>query len=139
MKSVRLYVFLLAALLVTPLTSRAQQPLSSAPVHRYSFNSAAGSAPNGTQVPDLTGTANGIIRGSGATFDGTGLHVPGSSSSAAYVDLPNGIVSGSLDQTPGYASATYEFWVTVNSNLSYSRVFDFGTNTVGEIVTTGST
>lgn len=134
------FFFLAALWLATTQFLCAQQALNVGPVHRYTFNNIAASAPDGTQITDTVGTAHGVIRGAGASFDGTGLRLTGgSSATAAYVDLPNGIASGVLDQTPGYASVSYEVWVTVNSNQSYSRIFDFGTNDSGEITTVSGT
>ncbi len=126
-------------LFLAPLVALAQQTLSVGPVHRYTFNSIAGAAVDGTQISDTIGAANGIIRGTGASFDGAGgLRLTGgASTTAAYIDFPNGLASGALDQTPGYASVTYELWVTVNSSQNYSRILDFGSNDSGEITTVG--
>src|SRR5262249_40825656 len=60
----------------------------------------------------------------GAAFTGNGqLNLNGAS---AYVNLPNGLVSG-------LTNVTFEFWVTWNGgNGVWSRVFDFGSNSNGE-------
>jgi hypothetical protein len=71
-------------------------------VHRWSFNNTAGSAPAGTSVVDSVGTADGEVVGLGAAFNGTSLELPGNTNGnqtpaniAAYVDLPNGLRTGS--------------------------------------------
>ncbi len=89
--------------------------LKAALAHRYSFNQA------GTNAPDSIGTAHGKIVGVSAangkvTFDGT---------AAAYVDLPNGIISSLKD-------ATFETWLQWGGGNVWQRVFDFGSNDVGE-------
>jgi hypothetical protein len=102
--------------------------------HRYSFSEPAGS----TTVKDSVGTADGVIRGTGAAFDGRGqLSLPGGTSSAAdaasiagYVDLPNGIISSLLN-------ATFEAWVTWNASGAWQRIFDFGTSDGGEDLSNG--
>ena len=42
------------------------------------------------------------------------------------MDLPNGIVSALTD-------ATFEAWYTINTAQAWSRVFDFGSTTGGEL------
>ncbi|MES2924632.1 MAG: LamG-like jellyroll fold domain-containing protein [Verrucomicrobiota bacterium] len=110
------------------------------PIHRYSFGHAGGAVPNGTAVLDSAGTAHGTVRGAGATGTSSGLRIAGGSpATAAYIDLPNGVASGK-DQSPaGYAAATYEVWLTVNSHQNWSRIFDFGTSSLGEITASGGT
>ena len=66
-------------------------PGSSALIHRWSFNEAAGSAADGSAFVDSVGGATGFVRGDGANFTGTGLDLPGGASlngRAAYGDLP---------------------------------------------------
>ncbi len=96
-------------------------------VRRWSFNRAAGSAPAGTSVNDsVSGAAPAVVRGIGATFTGTGLRIPGggtgnvaASSIAAYIDLPNGIISSNTN-------LTIEIWATPLSNPNWGRILDFG-------------
>jgi len=96
------------------------------PNHRYSFNNPAGNA-SGAFVLDTNGGANGTVVGAGATFDGEPLLLPGGSSSTqAYVDLPNGLISGLLN-------VSMEAWVTIDGVISWGRVFDFGTGSLGEL------
>lgn len=94
------------------------------------FNNPAGSAPSGTTTLSTSGTVA-TVRGAGASFTGTGLGLPGGSSSvAAYLDLPNGMISSLTD-------TSFEFWVTVRSHQVWQRVFDFGSGTAGELTGPG--
>lgn len=122
-------------------TAATAQPLTYGPVHRYTFSGyAAGTANSGDLLLDSVGVAHGVLRGSGASYTSTGLRLlGGDSGSAAYVELPKGIISGSATSYPGYTSASYEFWVTVYGNLNWSRVFDFGSGTVGKVNAPGGT
>ncbi|MDB6155695.1 MAG: hypothetical protein JWL90_4148, partial [Chthoniobacteraceae bacterium] len=96
--------------------------------HRWSFNEGSG-----TLVTDSVGTANGAIVGNGSTRSATQIVLPGgSSASAPYIDLPNGLIS-SLNQL------TIEGWMTITGSQSWSRVFDFGTGSSGEIFAPGGT
>jgi len=101
------------------------------PVHRWSFDNAAGDA-TGAVIADLIGGADGVVQGAGAVFTGEGgLDLPGGSSSTqAYVDLPNGLISGLTD-------LTIEGWVTINNTNAWARIFDFGTGTLGELTSPG--
>jgi regulation of enolase protein 1 (concanavalin A-like superfamily) len=114
--------------------ANAQQALTISPNHRYSFANASGSLADGAQVTDSIGSAHGFIRGSGASANGTGVRlIGGSSATGAYIDLPNGKVSGSADMFPGLAEASYEVWVTIHSNQNWSRILDFGNNSIDEV------
>jgi hypothetical protein len=66
---------------------------------------------------------NGIVRGAGATFSGTGSLSLGpggpQANGGAYVDLPNGLISSLND-------ATFETWFTINTATGWARVMDFG-------------
>lgn len=95
--------------------------------HRYSFNEASG-----TSVLDSVGTAHGTILGAGWNRAGGSVNLPGGASGTApYVDLPNSLVST-------LSNCTVEGWVTVTGNQAWSRIFDFGTGTAGEITAPGS-
>jgi hypothetical protein len=104
-------------------------------VHRYSFSDAVGS----TTVKDSVGTADGTIKGLGASFDGAGqLSLPGGTASnadpttiAAYVDLPNHIINV-------LTNATFEVWTTWLGSGSWQRIFDFGTSDQGEDISSGN-
>lgn len=99
--------------------------------HRYTFNNTAGAAPNTAVVPDTVGTADAIIQGSGAAFSGDRVTLPGgSSASAAYVDLPNGLLSTNAGANGGSRKMTLEGWVKVTGNHTWARIFDFGSSGV---------
>lgn len=108
------------------------------PVNRWSFSEAAAAAPEGTIVTDSMGGLNGVIRGTGATFTGTGLTLPGGAPAAlpAYVDLPNGLISSKQ-------RVSFELWVTQNSTAPVvqtgSRMVVFSKSTLGEINYAGNT
>ena len=83
--------------------------------HRWSFSEASGTAVN-----DSSGTAHGVIRGTPFTRPAGQVSMTGgSSATAAYIDLPNGLISP-------LSEVTLEGWMTVNGAQSWSRVFDFG-------------
>jgi hypothetical protein len=102
-------------------------------VHRYSF----GESPGSQTVMDSVGSAHGQILGEGAVLSGQGqLTLPGGTSStavpiAAYVDLPNHIISALTD-------LSIETWVAWQGSGSWQRIFDFGTSAAGEDLSTGN-
>ncbi len=99
---------------------------SPTPKHRYSFDGVGG---NGAVLTDSIGGAHGVLRAAdGSSLTGTGqMNLGGgSSATAGYGDLPNGIVSV-------LGNATFEAWVTWETNGTWTRVFDFGDNTAGEV------
>ncbi len=111
--------------------------------HRWSFNE-TGSAASGRSLPDRIGAAPAIIRGNNASLNGSAVTLPGTTNGnqapqniAAYVDLPNGILSSKQN-------ATVEIWATVISSRSWQRLFDFGRVNIegdgapGEITGSGS-
>src|SRR6185436_17871936 len=70
--------------------------------HRYTFNEGAGAAISGSTMLDGVGAANGAVLGAGAQFTGDRVTLPGgSSATAAYVDLPNGLLSGNAAANGG--------------------------------------
>jgi hypothetical protein len=114
--------------------------LSGVPVHRYTMNGLASGTP-GTVVPDTGSKAgpvtNAFIRGGGAVATPTGVDLPGGDSHfQAYIDLPNGIMSGNLDGAP-HTSVTLETWVTIQSTQFWSRYMDFGVTNIGEVFDAG--
>jgi hypothetical protein len=112
----------------------APTPLASAPAHRYSFNEPATNAAGDLTFVDSMGSAHGVVRGSGARFTGTRLSLPGgSSSTAAYGDLPNGMVSSRA----AAGQLTVEGWARVNGVRAGQRIFDFGSTAGGELGTPG--
>ena len=87
--------------------------------HRYRFNG------SGSTISDELGTANGTAVSTSLSAGSGKLSLPGSE---AYVDLPNGLVSG-LD------SVTLEAWVNWLANpaspgADWQTVFDFGSSGV---------
>lgn len=104
------------------------QKAAGAIVHRWSFNNPPGAAPSGTSIPNEAGTGEAFVRGAGAVFTGTTVSLPGGASgTAAYIDLPNALLSTRT-------TATIEAWYTCNGGgHSWARVFDFGTGTAGEL------
>lgn len=98
--------------------------------HRWSFDQ-AGSAVNGTTLDDRISSAPAVIRGNGASLDGSSVTLPGSGNGnqapqnlSAYVDLPNGIISSKTD-------LSIEIWATVLGNRTWQRLFDFGRMNIG--------
>lgn len=91
-------------------------PLKAALVHRYSFEM------SGSTAADSIGEADATIVGVSAA-DGKVTFAGGST--AAYVDLPNGIISALGD-------ATFEIWLQWSGGSSWQRIFDFGNNDVAE-------
>lgn len=91
-------------------------------VRRWAFNQpAAGAAPAGTTLVDtVNGSALATVQGSGATFTGSGLRLPGGAagSGAAYLQLPAGVVSG-------YANVTIEIWAAPLAFQTWGRLLDF--------------
>ena len=107
------------------------KPLQQPPMHRFSFNAAAGSAPNGTTVLDSIGGLSAVIRGANAKFTGSAIQLPGGSpATEAYVDLPNGLISSR-------ESLSIEFWETEIAAQNWCRILSIGTNKVGEITGPG--
>ena len=102
------------------------------PKNRYSFNGAGGI---GAVLTDSVGGQNGVLRGADASaLSGTGrLNLSGgSSATAGYGDLPNGLISG-------LTAATFETWLTWNGGGQWQRILDFGSNTAGEVTAPGGT
>ena len=129
MRGALIHGVLLAVMLVygyrTWTRDKTVQPNVGNVVRRWSFNQAAGSAPAGTTVTDpVSGTALATVQGTGATFSGKGLRLPGgaSGSGAAYLQLPAGVISG-------HTHVTIEIWATplsaqtVDAALSVATTF----------------
>lgn len=111
--------------------------LTAPPIHRYSFSETSGDASN-VAVVDSIGDADGVVLGEGATFNGSQLVLPGGpSATAAYVDLPNGLLSSLSADNGGSGKVTFEGWVRHTGNQSWSRFYDFGATTVGELTGPG--
>jgi autotransporter-associated beta strand protein len=98
-------------------------------VLRWCFTNSAAAAPAGTTNLDLISGAPAIVRGVGATYTGKALRIPGgttgntaANSIAAYIDLPNGIISSRTN-------ITIEIWATPLSAPNWARILDFGRTT----------
>jgi hypothetical protein len=89
--------------------------LRSALVHRYDFDG------TGTTATDSIGTANGTVYG--ATLTGQG--VVSFNGNSQFINLPNGLLSASNDET-------IEAWLTWKGGADWQRVFDFGSSDQGE-------
>jgi hypothetical protein len=101
--------------------------------HRYSFSEGATTNASNRTIVDSISSANGIVRGTGASASATQLSLPGgSSATAAYVDLPNGLISSLTD-------VTFEAWYAIDSAQfsSWARIFDFGSTEGGELTGPG--
>ena len=105
----------------------APEALTGPPTHRYSFNVAATNDAQGIVIPDLIGFADATVRGSGATLTGSRVTLPGGpSSSAAYVNLQNNLLSENSTNNFGTGEVTLEGWVKVTASRAWSRILDFG-------------
>lgn len=101
--------------------------------HRWSFNETAGPAAAGAVLNDEVSASPAFVRGLGATFDGSQIILPGTTTCGAsdatisgYVDLPNGIISSKTD-------LTVEVWATPIAGRSWQHLFEFGRlNTTGD-------
>lgn len=102
--------------------------LNAGPKHRYEFNGNA---------DDSIGGAHGVLsnpQGLATYHDGlldlrnanNNVASTNAAAQGAYVDLPNGIISSLGNQ------ATFEFWINVQTNYNWDRVFDFGRSDAGE-------
>ena len=126
---VKMNAFLLSLVGIIAATEIASASL----VHRWSFNQPAGTAEGGTAISDSISGALAVVVGTGATFTGTELALPGSGAGSnqpantipAYVDLPNQLISTKTN-------LTVELWATPVSVQNNQRLLDFGrVNTAG--------
>lgn len=115
--------------------------LTKGPVSRYSFSEPASANATGLAFKDSVGTAHGTVLGEGASFTGTRLKLDGGpSATAAYADLPNGMVSKNGKANGGTGEFSFETWLKVTGSRTWSRVFDFGssgTDNSGEVTGPG--
>lgn len=94
-----------------------RKPLEELLIHRYSFDGST------DVIVDSKGAAHGTLMGT--KQPGTGLLPLAGGTTDQYVNLPNGLVSG-------LSSATFEAWLTWEGGDAWQRIFDFGSNSVGE-------
>ena len=95
--------------------------------NRYMFNEGATADASGRTIVDSVGGMNGVIKGAGSSATANHLTLTGGpSDTAAYVDLPNHMISG-------LTNMTLEGWYTINADpanptlpFSWGRVYDFG-------------
>jgi hypothetical protein len=88
--------------------------------HRYGFNEGATGDASNRPILDSVGSRNGQVLGAGSSATASELILNGGpSATAAYVDLPDEIISDLTD-------ASFEAWYTLSSAQSWGRVFDFG-------------
>src|SRR5205085_3295493 len=57
----------------------------------------------------------------------------GSSATAAYIDLPNGLLSGNGALAGGSGKISLEGWVKVTAPQNWGRIFDFGDSAFSEV------
>jgi uncharacterized repeat protein (TIGR01451 family) len=95
-------------------------------IHLWDFEEPAGTASSSTVLKDVVGGAHGTVRGAGALSTGTGVKLPGGDqNNAAYIDLPNGLISP-LQQV------TFEGWLAINATSgNFSHIFSFGSSEPG--------
>ena len=119
-------------------TALAVTSANAALVHRYSFD---------VDITDSVGGAHGVVVDAGAgpnhSFGGGMIDLSannGEGSNAivedAYVDLPNGIISGAASSGTNGA-ISLEFWATVATTRTWQRFGDFGTSDGGEDTSPG--
>jgi hypothetical protein len=97
--------------------------------HRYTFNNAPTNNGVDSIVPDSVGTADALVKGLGSSFTGDRLVLPGGvSGTAAYVDLPNGLLTQNSTNNGGSGQITFEGWVQVTGGRTWSRILDIGSS-----------
>lgn len=119
-----------------PVVTPPLQPerLVGGPTHRYSFSDAANTSTDGVQFKDSIGTAHGTVLGAGGELTGSRLKLPGGSSTeAAYGDLPNGLLSQNSTNNAGTGEFSFETWVKVTGPRTWSRIFDIGDSNMEEV------
>jgi len=104
-------------------------PVLTNALYDWRFTNAPGPAPNATTNFDTVSGAPAVVRGNGATYIGSALRIPGGTtgnasiaSIAAYIDLPNHILSSQTN-------ITIEIWATPRSAQNWGRIMDFGRTT----------
>jgi hypothetical protein len=109
--------------------------LAKGPTHRYSFSDPATTNATGLTFKDSVGNADGVVQGDGAAFSGSRLVLTtgGTSTTMAYGDLPNGLMSTNGAANGGTGEFTFETWFKHTGAHTWSRVFDFGDTTVNGV------
>ncbi len=107
-------------------------PLVAPPANRYSFSEGVTNEAVDLTFVDSIGGQHGVVRGVHGQFTGTRLVLPGGpSTTEAYGDLPNGLVSSRSTNNVGSGEITIEGWVRQTSSLNWARIFDFGSTANG--------
>ena len=95
-------------------------------LNRWSFNQTAAAAPSSTVFTDSVSGMAMTVRGNGAVLNGSRITLPGNTTSgtaepgiAAYLNLPNGIISSKTN-------LTVEIWAAPVSAQFFQPLFDFG-------------
>lgn len=108
------------------------ETLVAPPANRYSFSEPATDEAVDLPFVDSIGGQDGVVRGVHGKFSGTRLILPGGpSTTEAYGDLPNGLVSSRSVNNGGSGELTIEGWVRQTSSLNWARIFDFGSSANG--------
>lgn len=107
-------------------------PIQAAMTNRWSFNGPAAATPNGTALSDSVSGTVAVVRGKGATLNGSALVLPGTTtgkfndtSISAYLNLPNGLISSKTN-------LSVEIWATPTAARTWQRLFDFGNAAAGD-------
>jgi hypothetical protein len=103
-------------------------------VNQYTFNDGSGNDTGSANQDAVIANAGGFAQFVGGQLDLRGNNnIPSSAAdvSGAYVDLPNGIATSALQAGQANA-ASFEMWVTIETNRFWGRLFDFGTSNLGE-------
>ncbi len=101
--------------------------------HRWGFNEASGTVAtdsvggtSGTLINAASGTNWTRANAAGGATSPDRVRLPGGGSGVApYIDLPNTMMAG-------LTKFTFEGWMTLHGAQTWSRYFDFGTNSGGE-------
>lgn len=103
------------------------RPLKQSRLHRSSFNAPAGPAPDGSTLADSLGGLSAVIRSGVANFPGCAIALPGGhSADAAYVDLPNGLISAR-------ENVSIEFGESPTAAHAWCRIISVGIHQMGEV------
>lgn len=137
--SVKVIPTALTTYTLTDTTSSTSAPAVATPVavaamtHRWSFSEASGTVAtdsvggtSGTLINAASGTNWTRTNAAGGATTPDRVRLPGGGSATApYIDLPNSMMNG-------LTQFTFEGWMTLQGAQTWSRCFDFGTNSAGE-------
>jgi hypothetical protein len=103
-------------------------------VNQYTFNDGTGNDIGPGNLDATIVDVLGITQNVGGQLDlrgNNGTTSANADASGAYVDLANGIVTSALQAGQANA-ASFEMWVTIETNRQWGRLFDFGRSDGGE-------